>query len=39
MATNTRDIIINFIENKTINNRRLVEFFAKKYGEQLKTKS
>lgn len=29
-----RKVIIKLIQNNTINNRRLVEFFAKKYIEE-----
>lgn len=32
---NERNITVKVIHNKTINNRRLAEYFAKKYSEEI----
>jgi hypothetical protein len=33
---NERDITINVIQNNTVNNRRLAQYFAEKYREEMK---
>ena len=35
MAKKEREIIIKIIENKKINNNRLINFFARKYSENI----